>query len=236
MDKLIQALKFYIKKFFGSDPRESESYCRIINERAFDRLISYLKDGKVVEGGTYHKSSKYLAPTIITDVNVDSPIMTNEIFGPILPIIPYQSLNDAIRFINSRPLPLALYCFTKDKDTAEQILLHTRSGGACVNDLLVHFTNSRLPFGGIGESGMGQYHSKSTFDTFTHQRAVVKSISTTLLDVPIRYPPYTPLKAFLADGLTSGRWIGYGSQVAKLCGFVGATAATYLYFNPPARL
>jgi len=142
--------------------------------------------------------------------------MTNEIFGPILPIIPYNNLEEALEFVNKRPLPLSLYIFTQNNKIAEEVLARTRSGGSAINDLLLHFTNSKLPFGGIGESGMGHYHGKLTFETFSHQRAVVKASSSSLLDVPLRYPPYTPFKTTVTDGLTSGRWFSYAAFAGKV--------------------
>jgi len=216
LEPLIQKLKFYINQFFGPDPKNSQSYCRIINERAFDRLITYLNDGKVIEGGIFDRKDKYISPTLLLNVGLDSPIMTSEIFGPILPLIPYTTLDEAIKFINDRPLPLALYCFTQSKIVAEDVLARTRSGGAAINDLLVHFANSNLPFGGIGESGIGHYHGKLTFETFIHKRAVVKSQSSPLLDVPLRYPPYTDHNTSIADGLTSGRWLNNAAFVGKI--------------------
>jgi len=169
----------------------------------------------VIEGGTFDRKDKYIAPTLLLDVELESPIMTNEIFGPILPLIPYTTLEEAIKFINNRPLPLALYCFTQSNQVSDEVLNRTRSGGSALNDLLLHFTNSHLPFGGIGESGMGVYHGKLTFETFIHKRAVVKSGSSPLLDVPLRYPPYTDFQSSLTDGLTSGRWASNAAFVGK---------------------
>lgn len=187
-DDLIFKMKKYITSFYTSNPKESEDYPRIINERHFDRLAKYLDNGKTIIGGDTDKSELYISPTILDDIHWDDPIMQDEIFGPILPIITYEDLDLIIEQINSRPKPLAFYAFTEKKSIGEQMLKHIDFGGGCLNDTITHFANLNLPFGGVGSSGSGAYHGKFSFDTFSHQKGVHKK--TTWVDVPLRYPPY----------------------------------------------
>ncbi len=187
-DAFIAKEKFYIHKFFGENPQESESLGRIINELHFDRLAAYLKDGDVIEGGQTDREDKYIAPTLLENVDLDSPIMKEEIFGPILPIIEYGNLKEAIDFIQARPKPLALYIFSKNNKKVERILEETSSGGVAVNDTLTHLANGDLPFGGVGESGIGAYHGQHSFDLFSHLKAVLHR--SYLVEEPIRYAPY----------------------------------------------
>ncbi len=187
-DKLLPALKKTIHQFYGQDPQKSPDYPRIINDRHFERLTAYLEDGNVYTGGQHDAASRYIAPTILTDVDPNSPVMQEEIFGPILPVLTYDSLDEAINFVNARSKPLALYVFSNSDRYEERVLGQTTSGGACVNDTLVHLTSPHLPFGGVGTSGMGAYHGKASFDTFTHKRSVLKRSNK--LDPPIRYAPY----------------------------------------------
>jgi aldehyde dehydrogenase (NAD+) len=187
-EKLIQELQEIINKRYGPDPSKSNSYARIINEKHYQRLVDLMKDGKIVAGGIVKAESKYISPTIILEPNLSSPLMQEEIFGPILPIIPYKEIDDAITFINSRPKPLALYLFTKNKSVRKKIITQTSSGGICINDTLSHITTSGLPFGGVGFSGMGSYHGEKTFNTFTHEKSVMKK--SLFPDPSLRYPPY----------------------------------------------
>lgn len=188
LPQLIEKLKAAIEKQYGKNPQQSKDYPRIINERHFLRLQSYLQDGKVIFGGESDLKDLYISPTLIVEPSLESPLMTDEIFGPILPIIPYSDIKEATKFIRARPKPLALYVFTNDSQTEQTVLNQTDSGGGCVNDCLVHLAVPDLPFGGVGGSGMGAYHGKHSFDTFTHPRAILKKSN--LLDVPIRYAPY----------------------------------------------
>jgi acyl-CoA reductase-like NAD-dependent aldehyde dehydrogenase len=190
----IVELKLAVVQFYGEDPHASTSYGRIITEAHTRRLQGLLQHGEVVHGGKVVVAEKYVAPTILRAVNLDSELMTDEIFGPLLPIVTYADLSEALRFVNQRPICLALYLFSSDSQRQEQVLTGTRSGSAVINDVLMQFTNSALPFGGCGESGMGAYHGKCTFDTFTHRRAVIKSTSKNWLDLPLRYPPYSEKK------------------------------------------
>jgi len=187
-DAFLERVKHYITKFYGEDPQQSDSLGRIINERHFDRLVAYLDNGNVILGGNHDKSDKYIAPTLMDGIDLDSKVMQDEIFGPILPIIEYGNLREAIEFINERPKPLALYVFSKNKKKVERVLGQTSSGGACVNDTLMHIANPSLPFGGVGASGIGAYHGQASFDLFSHQKSVMHR--SFLVEEPVRYAPY----------------------------------------------
>jgi aldehyde dehydrogenase (NAD+) len=192
-ERLIHKMTQAIRDFFGADPSHSKDYARIINERHHKRLTGLLADGTPACGGTHDIGSKYLAPTILRQVSPDSKLMAEEIFGPLLPVLPVDSLEQAVEFVNERPKPLALYVFTGSDHAARKVLRSTSSGGACVNDTMMHLTVPDLPFGGVGESGMGAYHGKTSFDTFSHRKSVLdKSV---YLDLPLRYPPYDDTKA-----------------------------------------
>jgi aldehyde dehydrogenase (NAD+) len=177
-----------IHAFYGEDPMESPDYARIINERHFNRLLRLTEKGRILSGGNNRRKDLYIAPTLIDQVSPDDPVMQEEIFGPILPLIEYDDIDEAIAFVNQRPKPLALYCFSENKETQDRVLRETSSGGGCINDTISHIGSQELPFGGIGESGMGGYHGKASFDTFTHQRGML--FRSNLLDMPLRYPPY----------------------------------------------
>lgn len=191
VDKLTQT----VRDFFGDDPRASTDFGRIVNDRHFERLTSLLArepDDHVVVGGETDAGTRYFAPTIVRDVGVESALMDDEIFGPILPILTVPDVASAIDFVNARDKPLALYVFSEDKDRVDQVVRQTSSGGACVNATLYQVSNPELPFGGVGASGMGAYHGKASFDTFSHHKAVMTK--PTRLDPPMAYPPYTKLK------------------------------------------
>jgi aldehyde dehydrogenase (NAD+) len=190
-DEILDGIKKAIRAFYGEEPRRSPDYCRIINERHFDRLVALLGEGQILAGGDHERESRYIAPTIIGDITWDSTIMQEEIFGPLLPVLVYDSIDGAIARINERPRPLALYAFTEDEELQDRIGRETSSGGICVNDTIVHSGSRDLPFGGVGESGMGAYHGKATFDTFTHYKSVMKR--TLSPDPHFRYPPYMKL-------------------------------------------
>lgn len=187
-EKFLNAFKKELKDFYGENPKESNDLCRIINERHFDRLTKYLEDGDIIVGGETDKSEKYIAPTLLNVKDTSKKVMQEEIFGPILPVIEFDKLEEAINFINSRPKPLALYFFSNSKENEELVLRNTSSGGACVNETIMHITNGELPFGGVGDSGIGAYHGKSSFELFSHQKSVMKR--STLIDVKLRYAPY----------------------------------------------
>lgn len=191
-DKLVAKMKDVIREFYGSDPAKSKDFARIINDRHFARLASYLESGRVLAGGQTNAKDRYIAPTLMEGVNFDSPVMTDEIFGPILPLITYADLDEAIDVIHQRPKPLALYIFTTNRASEERVLGEVQFGGGCVNDTLIHLSTSHLPFGGVGTSGMGAYHGKAGFDLFSHRKSVLKK--TAHFDIKLRYAPYTPQK------------------------------------------
>jgi aldehyde dehydrogenase (NAD+) len=170
----LDKLRSTIRKFYGSDPKRSKDFGRIITDRHFQRLIRFIDQGEIVCGGEHDADSRYIAPTVLRAVDENAPIMGEEIFGPILPVLTVSSVTEAIDFVNDRPKPLALYVFTRDKMTADRVLTETSSGGACINDALAHLTVLDLPFGGVGESGMGAYHGKASFDVFTHRKSVLE--------------------------------------------------------------
>lgn len=187
-EALISKLQECIVKFYGTNPQISPDYCRIVNERQFNRLKALLKDGDILTGGQTDLAEKYIAPTLMTNVSLESELMQEEIFGPILPILDYANLEDAIAFINQRPKPLALYLFSNNKSKQERILEATSSGGVCINDTIFQVGVIDLPFGGVGPSGMGAYHGKATFDTFSHYKSVLKK--SFRFELNVRYPPY----------------------------------------------
>ena len=177
------------ENLLGKDPQQTQHFVRVVNDKALDRLIAYLNDGKVYHGGKYDKAKRYLSPTILTDVSPESPVMQEEIFGPIFPVITFKQIEEVIAFVTKREKPLALYYFGKKGD---YILQHTISGGTCINDVIMHIVNGNMPFGGVGNSGMGSYHGKESFMTFSHRRSVVTT--PTFVDMPFRYMPYKLFK------------------------------------------
>lgn len=186
-NELIEKIKNYINKYFGDNPCNNEQFPKIINERHFKRIVSLIDTDKVVYGGGYNSKTLKIEPTIVDNANWDDNIMKEEIFGPIFPILTYKDLDEVIQEIIQRPNPLAVYIFTKNKYLEDKILEMIPSGGCCINDTITHIATNYLPFGGVGESGMGSYHGKSGFDTFTHYKSVLKKLN---LDIPIRYAPY----------------------------------------------
>ncbi len=191
--EFVKEFKKAITEFYGETPLTSKNYGSIINEKHFNRLINYLEDGQVVLGGEIDTTNKKIPPTLLDSVDINSKVMTEEIFGPILPIIEFNDIDDVIDFIESRPSPLAMYLFTQDKNIENRVLKECRFGGGCVNDTIVHIASEYLPFGGVGESGMGSYHGENSFKTFTHYKSVLKK--KTWFDLPIRYAPYTKEKS-----------------------------------------
>lgn len=187
-DQFISAMKKTIAEYYGQDSKKSNDYARIINAKHFDRLSKLLEQGKVIIGGKTARDELYIEPTVMTDVELDKSIMQDEIFGPILPVLEYDELEKVITFVNSRSKPLALYFFSKDKVKIDKILNDTSSGGVCINDTISHMTTAYLPFGGVGESGMGNYHGKASFDTFSHLKSVLKNQIS--FDMKAKYPPY----------------------------------------------
>jgi aldehyde dehydrogenase (NAD+) len=175
-------------QFFTDDPKQSKDYSRIINEIHFDRLVKFLSDGNLYFGGQYDRECKYIAPTILTDINWNSKIMDEEIFGPILPVFKFEKIDEAIEKVKSLPIPLSVYYFSTDKRNQQRIIDDIDFGGGSINDCIMHFINPNLPFGGIGESGIGNYHGKSGFDSFSYQKSILKKGN--WIDFPLRYPPY----------------------------------------------
>lgn len=188
-EALLAKMRDAVREFYGNNPQQSPDYCRVINKRHLQRLLDLLPgSGDIVIGGTSDESDCYLAPTILRNVPLDSRVMENEIFGPILPVIKVKNLNEAVHFIRSKPHPLALYLFTSYASHREYVIQHTTSGSVCVNYTIMQLAVPALPFGGVGESGMGAYHGKKSFDTFTHYKSVL--MRPTWFDHSILYPPY----------------------------------------------
>jgi aldehyde dehydrogenase (NAD+) len=191
-DKFVNALRTSIKDFYGTNPHASDSYGRIVSPRHFDRLVSLMNGGTVIVGGESAAQDRYIAPTVLGDVKLESALMQEEIFGPLLPIISVASTDEAIAFITERDHPLALYVFAEDNAVVDTVLNRTTAGGVTVNGTLLHLTSPNLPFGGIGESGMGGYHGKSGVRIFQHMKPVLKR--GTRIDPKMTYPPYTARK------------------------------------------
>lgn len=189
-DDLISALKATISEFYGKDVQRSEDFGRIVNERHFSRLTKLLTEQQqnIIFGGTTNKDTLYVAPTIIDNVDVDSEIMQEEIFGPLLPIVTYEDFDEALALIQSKPKPLSLYLFSEDENATERVLNELSFGGGAINDTLMHIANPNLPFGGVGNSGIGQYHGKYSFDTFSHDKSYI--FKTTRLESSVIFPPY----------------------------------------------
>ncbi len=193
-DELLQKMIYYVKKFYGEDQRQSHCYCRIISDKAYQRLTSYLNEGEILYGGNCDAEERYIQFTLLDlgqqPTGNSQPtlnVMKQEIFGPILPVIEFDNINKVSDFISNRPKPLALYYFGNDKN-AFDLLNKTTSGGVCINDTILHVANEHLPFGGVGESGMGKYHSQESFIAFSNKRAVLKSSNK--IDFAMKYPPY----------------------------------------------
>jgi len=187
IENLLPFLKQSVNQFYSDNPKESNDFGRIVNSATVKRLTHLIQNETVFLGGDFDQEERYFSPTILTDVKKGSPIMQDEIFGPILPILTFTDLNDVITYINEKEKPLALYYFSESRKKQREFLDRTFSGDAGINEVVIHFTNFSLPFGGVGYSGMGSYHGKHSFDTFSHSRSVIKT--TTLFDLPLRYAP-----------------------------------------------
>lgn len=192
-DELISAIKREIVRQFGRHPLENPNYGKIINERHFHRILGLINPHKLIWGGECDENALRIAPAVMADVSWKDAAMQEEIFGPVLPILTYRSLEEAIRSVESRPHPLALYLFSEDKGVQKKVLSRCRFGGGCINDTIIHLASSAMPFGGVGESGMGCYHGKEGFLEFSHTRSIVDK--KTWMDLPVRYQPYSSLKA-----------------------------------------
>jgi len=191
-EKLKERMIYYINKFYGNDARQSSDYARIINERHTARLMDLMKEYSIYFGGDYDEKEKYISPTIINSPAWESPVMNEEIFGPLLPVINYSELDSVLNIIRRRPKPLALYLFSKDKKTERKIMLTVSFGSGAVNDTIINAGSAYIPFGGVGASGMGSYHGIKSFETFTHYKGVIRKSNA--VDINLRYPPYTDKK------------------------------------------
>jgi aldehyde dehydrogenase (NAD+) len=191
-EAFVKAFAKEVRNLHGEDIKADKHYVRMVNDKAFERVTGYLKDGEVVYGGASDDETRFIEPTILDNVALDSPVMTEEIFGPVLPMVtmddfgkPFSS--KVIEFVNSREKPLAFYYFGKESEGWE-IIRRTSSGGGCINDVIMHIANEKIPFGGVGNSGMGRYHGKDSFEAFSHTRSIVAT--GTWIDLPFRYMPY----------------------------------------------
>lgn len=194
-DKLIKQITKSIREMYGKDVLANEEYPKMINEKHFDRVVGLMEKAHIVIGGESDRTSQKIVPTVLDQVTWESPVMQEEIFGPLLPVLTFYDMKEAIQMVNARPRPLALYCFTKDKKREAKILKHISYGGGCINDTVVHLATSHMPFGGVGNSGMGGYHGKDSFETFSHRKSIMKK--SLLVDIPIRYAPFKNKLALL---------------------------------------
>lgn len=188
MDEFVKRLKEKVTDFYGLSPLTNPDYPKIINQKHFDRLVGLIDNHEVESGGRYDPVNLAIEPTIVVEPDLNGKLMTDEIFGPILPIIAYKNLDDALNIIQERPAPLALYLFSQDKTIKRKVVNNLSFGGGAINDTLIHFTNHHLPFGGIGNSGIGKYHGKNSLETFSNKKGITEK--TDLFDIPLRYPPY----------------------------------------------
>ena len=190
-DQLLKEVQDQIRKQYGSHPLDNPDYGKIINEKHFDRILGLIDEKKVIHGGSSDRKALRIEPTVLDNVSFSDPVMQEEIFGPVMPVLVFDSLEEVIARINSMPHPLALYFFTSDKAAAKEITSRCGFGGGCINDTIIHLATTEMGFGGFGESGMGAYHGKTGFDTFTHYKSIVDK--KTWLDLPMRYQPYRQL-------------------------------------------
>lgn len=186
-EPFVKAYKEALQRLHGDDARQSPYYVRLVNDRAFERVAGYISQGKVLVGGRTDAAERYIEPTLLAEVDPAAPVMQEEIFGPVLPMRTFERIDEAVEFVTGREKPLALYYFGPEA-AGLKVLRRTSSGGACLNDTIMHIANDQLPFGGVGNSGMGHYHGRESFEAFSHRRAVV--ITPKRFDLPFRYPPY----------------------------------------------
>ncbi|MGI5989405.1 MAG: aldehyde dehydrogenase [Lachnospiraceae bacterium] len=191
-DELVEKLSVWIHKFYGNDPLECAEYPKMINEKHFERVCGLMQSGKIVIGGQTNPDTLQIEPTVLCDVKRDDPVMEEEIFGPVLPLITYRTKSDLLSYIRSYEKPLALYLFTRKRKMQCWVLSNISFGGGCINDTVIHLATPYMAFGGVGASGMGSYHGKQSFETFSHRRSIVKK--GLWLDLPMRYHPYTKTK------------------------------------------
>ena len=188
-EEFLEKLVFWIHKFFGEDPLKNENLPKIINEHHFHRLLSLLEGETIVTGGTSEEQTRKIAPTVLKQVSKEANIMKEEIFGPILPVLTYDSISEVVAYVTAHPKPLACYLFTTNKQVEQMILKQISFGGGCINDTIIHLATPHMGFGGVGASGMGSYHGVESFQTFSHKKSIVKKAN--WLDLPMRYHPYT---------------------------------------------
>lgn len=198
-DEFLNHLKAELEKMYGSNPIQNNEFGKIINGRHFARLQSYLSDVQILHGGKVDEGACKITPTLVEPNDMDAPIMQDEIFGPILPIITFKSKEDAVKMVRSKSKPLALYVFSSSENFTNHILENTSSGGVCINDVVMHMTGSSMPFGGVGDSGIGGYHGKYSFDLFSHKKPVLHRKF--WLDAPLRYPPFNKIPLSLLKKL-----------------------------------
>ena len=184
----MEAMRREIRRQFGKEPLQNKNYPKIINEKHFARLVRLMEGCEVLAGGKTAAESLKIEPTIVDLVHGESPVMQEEIFGPLFPVLTFDTIQEAAGFVTKREKPLALYLFTKSKENESYILSHTSYGGGCINDTVVHLATPYMPFGGVGNSGMGSYHGKESFTAFSHQKSIMKKAL--WLDLPLRYAPY----------------------------------------------
>lgn len=187
-DRLIEKIKYYIKKFYGEDVKSSPDYPRIINKKNFDRLKNLMSNENIVHGGNFDQENLFIEPCLVEIRELSAPLMEEEIFGPILPLLSFESQSDINAIISKNAKPLALYVFTENDDFANEVLMDNPSGDACINDVVSHFGEKKIGVGGIGTSGFGKYHGKKSFQVFSHQKSILKR--GIWPDIPLRYPPY----------------------------------------------
>ncbi len=191
-EKLIKNIKKWIHRFYGKNPLDCKDYPKIINEKHFERVVGLMNSGSIIIGGKTNIDKMQIEPTVLKDVVKEDAVMQEEIFGPILPLVTYQEKEELISFIHAYEKPLALYLFTRSKKMEQWVLKNISFGGGCVNDTVIHLATPYMGFGGVGASGMGSYHGKTSFDTFSHRKSIMKKAL--WLDIPMRYQPYTKLK------------------------------------------
>ena len=191
-ERFLGYVKEEIVRMYGERPLENPDYGKIVNRKHFDRLLGLMNPEKLVFGGESREESLQIAPAVLDGVTPEDAVMQEEIFGPLLPILTVRSMEEALSFVNDRPKPLAFYIFTQDKKVEQMFLRRASFGGGCVNDTIIHLATSAMGFGGVGNSGMGSYHGKKSFDTFSHEKSIVKKYN--WIDLPMRYQPYTEQK------------------------------------------
>ena len=191
-DRFLAYVRKWVAVQYGTDALDNRGYVRMVNEKHFHRVMGLIDPDKVVFGGKGDPDTLKIQPTVLDNVSPEDPVMREEIFGPVLPVLTFDRVEEALDFVNARPHPLALYLFSQDRAVRELFLRRAPFGGGCVNDTIIHLATSRLPFGGVGSSGMGSYHGRDSFDAFSHRKSVVEK--SVLIDLPVRYAPYTPMK------------------------------------------